>query len=111
MIVVYGKANAKDFNTLGYSYLMTKQYAKAIKSLKDGEKLDDSELLIQMNLAHAYLLNNNFKSAKPIYKKYQFQNVTDSLSWTQKVKQDFDTFKKAGLPSGDFDRVLRLLEE
>ncbi|TRX15830.1 tetratricopeptide repeat protein [Flavobacterium franklandianum] len=111
IIVVYGKANVKDFNTLGYSYLMTKQYAKAIKSLKEGEKLDDSELLIQMNLAHGYLLNKNFKSAKPIYKKYQFQNVTDSLSWTRKVQQDFDTFKKAGLPSGDFDRVLRLLED
>jgi predicted Zn-dependent protease len=90
---------------------MTRQYAKAIKALKEGEKLDDSELLIQMNLAHGYLLNKNFKSAKPIYKKYQFQNVNDSLSWTQKVKQDFDTFQKAGLPSGDFDRVLRLLED
>jgi predicted Zn-dependent protease len=90
---------------------MTKQYAKAIKSLKEGEKLDDSELLIQMNLAHAYLLNKDFKSAKLIYKKYRFQNVTDSLSWTQKVKQDFDIFEKAGLTSGDFDRVLRLLED
>ena len=111
MIVVYGKANAKDFNALGYSYLMTKQYAKAIKSLKEGEKQDDSELLIQMNLAHAYLLNKNFKSAKAIYKQYQFQNVNDSLSWTQKVQQDFGTFKKAGLPSGDFDRVVRLLAD
>lgn len=111
IIVVYGKANVKDFNTLGYSYIMTKQYAKAIKSLKEGEKIDDSELLIQMNLAHGYLLNNNFKSAKSIYKKYQFQNVNDSLGWTQKVKLDFDTFKKAGLPSSDFDRVLRLLED
>jgi tetratricopeptide (TPR) repeat protein len=111
VIVVNGKANAADFNTLGYSYLMTKQYAKAIKSLKEGEKLDDSELLIQMNLAHAYLLNKDFKSAKPIYKKYQFQNVNDSLSWTQKVKLDFETFEKAGLPSSDFKRVLRLLED
>jgi hypothetical protein len=111
MIVVYGKANAKDFNALGYSYLMTKQYAKAIKSLKEGEQQDDSELFIQMNLAHAYLLNKNFKSAKPIYKKYKLQNVNDSLSWTQKVKLDFDTFKKAGLPSGDFDRVLKVLKD
>ena len=110
IIIVNGKANALDFNTLGYSYLMTKQYSKAIKLLKDGEKLDDSELLIQMNLAHAYLLNKDFKTAKTIYKKYQFQNVTDSLSWSQKVKQDFDTFKKAGLPTNDFERVLRLLE-
>jgi len=111
MMVVYGKANAKDFNAIGYSYLMAKQYTKAIKSLKEGEKQDDSELLIQMNLAHAYLLDDNFKLAKPIYKKYQFQNVTNNLSWSQKVKQDFDIFKKAGLPSGDFDRVLRLFED
>jgi hypothetical protein len=110
IIIVNGKANALDFNTLGYSYLMTKQYSKAIKSLKDGEHIDDSELLIQMNLAHAYLLIKDFKTAKTIYKKYQFQNVTDSLSWSQKVKQDFDSFKKAGLPANDFDRVLRLLE-
>jgi predicted Zn-dependent protease len=111
MIIVYGKANAKDFNTLGYSYLMTKQYTKAIKSLKEGETQDDADLLIKMNLAHAYLLDDNFKLAKPIYKKYQFQNVTDSLGWTQKVKIDFETFKKAGLPSNNFNRVLRLFAD
>lgn len=110
-IVVNGKANAIDYNNLGNAYIMTKQYGKAIKFLKEGEKLDDSELLIQLNLAHAYLLNDDFKSAKPIYKKYQSQNVTDSLSWTQKVKLDFEVFKKVGLPSGDFDRVLRLFED
>lgn len=111
VIVVNGKATAMDYNNLGNAYIMTKQYAKAIKFLKEGEKLDDSELLIQMNLAHAYLLNNDLKSAKPIYKKYQSQNVTDSLSWTQKVKLDFETFKKAGLPSDDFDKVLKLFED
>lgn len=110
VIVVHGKPNATDYNNLGYAYLVTKQYAKAVKFLKEGEKLDDSELLIQMNLAHAYLLDKDFRSAKPIYKKYQSQNVNDSLSWIQKVKQDFETFKTAGLPSNDFDRVLRLLE-
>lgn len=111
LIVLYGKANSADFNRLGYCYLMTKQYTKAIKLLKEGEKQDDSELLIQMNLAHAYLLNNNFKSAKSIYKKYQFQNVNDSLSWTQKVKQDFEAFQKTGLSNDDFDKVLRLLND
>lgn len=110
-IVINGKASAMDYNNLGNAYLMTKQYGKAIKFLKEGEKLDDSELLIQMNLAHAYLLNKDFGSAKPIYKKYQAQNVTDSLSWTQKVRLDFEAFTIAGLPSGDFDRVLRLLAD
>ena len=89
---------------------MTKQYGKAIKYLKEGEKRDDSDLLVQLNLAHAYLFNNDFKSAKSIYKKYQSQNVTDSLSWTQKVKQDFEIFENEGLPKDNFDRVLRLFD-
>lgn len=109
-MVVNGQANSKDYNSLGYAYIMTKQYGKAIKFLKEGERLDDSELGIQMNLAHAYLFNNDFKLAKEIHKKYQNQNVTNNLSWIQKVKIDFDAFKAAGLPDGDFKRVLKLLE-
>ena len=110
-IVVDGKATVLDYNALGYAYIITKQYGKAIKFLKQGEMLDNSELLLQLNLAHAYLLNKDFKSAKSIYKKYQSQNVTDGLGWTQKVKLDFETFEKAGLPNADFERVLRFFED
>ena len=109
-IINDGKATALDYNAIGSSYLLTKQYGKAIKFLKEGEKLDNTELLIQMNLAHAYLLNDNYSSAKAIYKEYQSQNVTDSLSWTQKVKQDFAAFKKAGITSSDFERILKLVD-
>ncbi|TDE53432.1 tetratricopeptide repeat protein [Flavobacterium sp. GT3P67] len=109
-IINDGKATALDYNAIGNSYLLTKQYGKAIKFLKEGEKLDSTELLIQLNLAHAYLLNDNYASAKAIYKEYQSQNVTDSLSWTQKVKQDFAAFKKAGITSGDFERILKLMD-
>ena len=110
-IINDGKATALDYNSIGNSYLLTKQYGKAIKFLKEGEKLDGTELLIQLNLAHAYLLNDNYASAKAIYKKYQSQNVTDSLSWTQKVEQDIVTFKKVGIASNDFDRVLKLMNK
>lgn len=107
-IITAGKATALDYSSIGYSYILTKQYGKAIKFLKEGEKLDDTELLVKLNLAHAYLVNDNYSDAKQIYKKYQSQNVTDSLSWIDKTKQDFAIFKKAGLPSTDFDRVLKL---
>lgn len=110
-IINDGKANALDYNAIGNSYLLTKQYGKAIKFLKEGEKLDDSELLIKLNLAHAYLLNDNFKSAKSIYKEYQTQNVTDSLSWTQKTKQDFEAFQKAGIHNTNFEKILKLIQQ
>lgn len=109
-IINNGKAKVTDYNTLGYYYLITKQYSKALKILQDGEKLDATELLIQLNLAHAYLLNGNYKSAKAIHKTYSNQNVTDSLSWTQKTKLDFDAFQKAGIQYVDFDAVLKILE-
>ena len=111
IIINDGKATALDYSAIGNSYLLTKQYGKAIKFLKDGEKLDHAELLIQLNLAHAYLLNDNYTLAKAIYKKYQSQNVTDSLSWIQKVKQDFAAFKKEGIASNDFERVLKLMDK
>jgi hypothetical protein len=108
-IINDGKATALDYNAIGSNYLLTKQYGKAIKFLKEGEKLDDSELLIKLNLAHAYLLNDNYSSAKAIYKEYQSQNVTDSLGWNEKVKLDFEVFKKAGIQNNDFERILKVL--
>jgi tetratricopeptide (TPR) repeat protein len=107
-IINDGKATALDYSSIGYCYILTKQYAKAIKSLKEGEKLDDTELLVKLNLAHVYLVSDDYSEAKAIYKKYQTQNVTDSLSWTEKTKLDFAAFQKAGLPSKDFEKVLKL---
>ncbi|AOW10101.1 tetratricopeptide repeat protein [Flavobacterium gilvum] len=111
VIINDGKATISDYNSIGSSYLLTKQYGKALRYLKDGEKLDNTELLVQLNLAHAYLLSDNYKEAKKIYKKYQNQNVTDSLSWVQKTEQDFKDFQKVGIQNEDFQRVLKLLKE
>jgi tetratricopeptide (TPR) repeat protein len=105
------KATVMDYNDIGSCYLLTKQYGKALKYLQDGEKLDNTELLVQLNLAHAYLLNDNYKEAKKIHTKYKNQNVTDSLSWIQKTEQDFKAFQKAGIQNEDFERVLRLIKE
>jgi tetratricopeptide (TPR) repeat protein len=110
-IIDEGKAMVLDYNGIGLNYILTKQYGKAIKFLRDGEKLDGAELLVKLNLAHAYLFNNEYGNAKNIYKEYRSQNVASNLSWTQKVKQDFVLFEKIGLPSADFERVLKLMKK
>jgi hypothetical protein len=56
---------------------------KTIQTLKEGENIDNTELMIKLNLAHAYLLNGDYRAAKSIYKEYQNQNITTSLSWVQ----------------------------
>ncbi|TDW51398.1 hypothetical protein EV144_10171 [Flavobacterium sp. 270] len=109
-IINEGKATALDYSSIGYCYLLTKQYAKALKFLKDGEKVDDTELMVKLNLAHTYLITDDYSAAKAIYKQYKTQNVTDNLSWADKTKADFEVFKKAGLPSKDFDNILKLFK-
>ena len=111
MIINNGKATVLDFNDIGTCYLLTKQYGKALKYLQDGEKLDNLELLLQLNLAHAYILNDNYKEAKKIHLKYKNQNVTDNLSWFQKTEQDFKAFQKVGIQNEDFERILKLIKE
>jgi len=107
-IINEGKATALDYSSIGYCYILTKQFEKALKFLQEGEKLDNTELLVKLNLAHLYLVTNNYSDAKAIYKKYQDQNVTDSLSWKDKTKSDFAIFQKAGLPSKDFEKIIKL---
>lgn len=109
-IVENGNATVLDYNLLGKSYLFSKQYDKAFKALKEGEKLDSSELLIQLNLAHYYLLTGDYGDAKDIHKKYKSQNVTVNQSWIEMTKSDFEAMKKAGIQSEDFDRILKLFE-
>jgi tetratricopeptide (TPR) repeat protein len=109
-IIDNGNANYLDYNALGTYYLFTNQYQKAIQSLKEAEKLDNSELLIKLNLAHAYLLNGDFHEAKIIHKQYQSQNVTTLQNWRTKTNIDFNDFIKKGIQSDDFDRILKLIK-
>ncbi len=111
-IGIFDNGNAKvlDYNSQGKYYLFSKQYDKALKILKDGEKIDASELLIQLNLAHLYLLIDDFSLAKELHKKYKNQNVTATESWKDKTKSDFEEFQKSGIVNRDFDRIIRILE-
>jgi tetratricopeptide (TPR) repeat protein len=110
-VIDNGNATALDYNGLATYYLFSKQYEKAIKALTEGEKLDSSELLIQLNLAHAYLLHDEFRKAKELHKKYKLQNVTAQQSWIDKTQSDFEAFRKANIQNEDFDRILNILKD
>ncbi|AWA31480.1 hypothetical protein HYN48_10800 [Flavobacterium magnum] len=107
-IIDRGTAKALDYNAIGQYYLYSRQFEKAIRAFKEGEKLDNSELLIKLNLAHAYLLNDDFQAAKTLHRKYMLQNVTASLSWKDKTNSDFNDFRSAGIDSENFARILKL---
>jgi tetratricopeptide (TPR) repeat protein len=106
----FGNTKITDYCSLGKYYLFSKQYDKALKILKEGEKIDTSELLIQLNLAHLYVLIDDFRMAKELHKKYKNQNVSASESWKNKTKSDFEEFQKTGIVNKDFERIIKILE-
>lgn len=104
------KNNSNLYNELGYALLLSKQYLKALKYLKEGEKLDAFDLLIKGNIAHAYLLNGEYEQAKTIYLKYKSQNIDSEMSWIQMVEADFIEFRKNKIDDPHFDEILNLLK-
>ena len=103
-------ATALDYNLLAELYIITKQFEKSLKSLKNAEKLDSSELLVQLNLAHTYMFLNKMSECKAIHKRFKEQNVTTKKSWKSKIIEDLEAFGKLDLPQDNFKKVLRLLD-
>ncbi len=108
-IIAQSTSQFNDYNNIGYCYILTKQYLKAIKYLKEGEKLEETDLIIKGNLAHAYLLSGDTEQAKTIYLKYKSQNINENLSWVDMVKIDFDDFRKIGIHSEYYTEILNLI--
>ncbi|TGD59029.1 tetratricopeptide repeat protein [Flavobacterium humi] len=109
-IIEKGKGTALDYNSQAEQYIFTRQFEKALKSLKIAEKIDPSELLVQLNLAHTYMFLDNMAACREIHQKFKEQNVSANQTWKNKTINDLDTFQKANLPSDDFKKVLRLMD-
>jgi tetratricopeptide (TPR) repeat protein len=102
--------SALNYNILAEMYIFTKQYQKALKSLENAQKIDPSELLVQLNLAHTYMFLGKMKESKEIHKKFMEQNVTTTMSWKTKLRFDFEDFKKLNLPLDNVNKIMRLID-
>lgn len=109
-IINSGNGTSMDYNSLGWYYILTKQYFKALKFLNLGDNIDDTNLFIKGNLAHAYLLTGEVEKAKEIYLKYKGQNINETMSWTQMVYADFQDFKSKGITSPYFETIINLVQ-
>lgn len=107
-IIANGNGTATDYNMLGKYYLYTKQFNRAKSALDEAFKRDSSDLLVQMNTAHYYLLTNNYRKGKEIHEKYLNQNISARESWVDRCRQDYIDFNNAGISNDDFYRILKL---
>ncbi|WP_395073702.1 tetratricopeptide repeat protein [Flavobacterium sp.] len=109
-VINFGMATALDYNVLSEMYIYTKQFEKAFKYLKLAEKLDATELLVQLNLAHTYMFLDKVSESKKIHTQFLNQNVSATQSWKNKTINDLNKFQKMNLPADNFKKVLRLMD-
>ncbi len=109
-LIAKNRAESIDYATLGKYFILSKQFDKAEKTLKDAIVKDATDIDLQLQLAHLYMFTDRISESKEIHKKYQTQNINAKISWIQQTKKDFELFKKCRLPEDNFKKILRILE-
>lgn len=103
-------ATVLDYNNLSKYLLLTNQLDKAESIVQKGIDLDASELKLQLNLAHVYLLKKEVSKAKEIHKKNKNQNINADTTWIRQTQLDFEEFEKANMNTADFKKILKILD-
>ncbi len=97
--------------------LLSNQLNKAQALAETLAKNNPTNLVVQLNLAHIYLLSNQYKAAEKQYKKFQKQEIegfngahTEGVTWEQMVATDFDFFIKNKIYNSSFDNIKKKLK-
>ncbi|MFN3753774.1 tetratricopeptide repeat protein [Flavobacterium sp.] len=109
-LIAKNRADYKAYKMLGDYYLLSNQYSKAEEAYNKGLKLNPSEIIFNLDLAHVYLFTDRLSKAKDIHKKYFNQSLSNGKSWAAQVKIDFLNFEKRGLSTNNFKKILRILD-
>lgn len=95
-------------NTYAWDYILLKNFPKAVQILEKGllllNKSQEIYPFLLINLAHAYLLTNQFEKAHAIY----FENLKMKLndkSWESIIHEDFKDFKKRGIYTPQMEQI------
>ncbi len=93
------------FGTVGWAFLENKNFYEANACLKRGLELHPRSLMIEMNLAHSFLFNNDYAAALKIYTSHLNETVTTDIKWQDMIQSDFVFFNHNGFDKSLMDRV------
>jgi len=100
---------AEIYGTLARAELFAGNPLDAIKSADKGLQVDPSQIWIEANLAHSFLLSNQFDLAKQIYLENQNTKIDKDKSFKELVLDDFKSLKNNGIKHPDMEKIEQLL--
>lgn len=93
------------FNVIGWNLIEHKEFDQAILYLKRGLELYPNDLLMEGNLAHAFLFKNKYDEAIKIYRQHLTKTINAGFTWENMIKQDFDFFRMNKFDNKLMERV------
>jgi len=96
--------------------LLLQDYKGAIKTLNQGMKIGFNSNFLQyfeLNIAHAYLLSEQFNKAEEIYIKNIgiFMNDDYNVTWNDMVFKHFKIFRQRGIKNKNLIKIEKLLKK
>jgi tetratricopeptide (TPR) repeat protein len=98
--------------SLSWYQLFARDFAGALASSETGKKLDESDLHIDTNRAHALLFLGRTSEADAIYLGNRGKKMASNSNqtWDEVILKDFDDLEKGGINSPEFARLRKLLQ-
>ena len=102
--------NGEYYMEVGWYQLFNRKPRESIAaSQKALELAPDDAVVINTNLAHAYLFDNQLEKAKAIYLENKDAKVDDERTFSQAVLDDFKELQEAGITHPDMEKIKALL--
>ena len=98
----------------GWNLIKEKKFNDAIEYLNE-KKSYFSNYMLELNLAHAYLLIGKIDAAKMYYtnsrSNYMIENGFESTGkWKEIVKKDFEDFKSWGIQCDKYNEIINYFD-
>jgi CubicO group peptidase (beta-lactamase class C family) len=104
------KTNDGQLNSYAWHLIETKRFQRAIPYLQRAMVLEPQDISVQLNLAHAYLWNQDFQKAVSVYQSYLATNNMDSSLLKKNILQDFEYFEKMGFDKSTMEKLILALK-
>lgn len=116
-IMDFGYPSVSNRLKLARAYILNNKSNEAIEILNPMLRSMPDDWAINLNLAHAYLFNNQYDRAEKLYLKYKDKSIVtangvwqEGVSWEQMVSNDFKFFIQNKIFNSQFDNIKKKLK-
>jgi len=104
-----GKATAQALGVFAYYALFARRFPEALAASRRGRSLDDDEVWIDSNRAHALMYLGREKEARQLYLAHRNKRMPSGLLWQDDIEDDFVKLTNAGIGHAAMPRMMQAL--